>query len=313
MDERATIQRHSKSFALAARLLAPDARRRAERLYAWCRYADDAIDHAPTPLAATIALGQLRADLAAVYAGRQPAAPAAALLSSVVDECNLPCLYLEELLAGMGMDAAGTRYQTIVDLELYCHRVAGAVGLMMTHALGVSADEAGPSAGRLGIAMQLTNIARDVAEDWSRGRLYLPRDWLPGEPPAGRQLDDAAVAPAVERLLDVANGHYAAGEAGLRYLDRPSQLAIRVASRVYSAIGDRVRAAGCRPSAGRAVVPKWRKLLIVATATCRSLVPSANAAVRTPTTIWHYDKATGYIATPSVESSEPVLQSGRGV
>ena len=311
MDERATIQRHSKSFALAARLLAPDTRRRAERLYAWCRYADDAIDHAPTPVAATLALGELRADLQAVYAGRQPVAPAAALLSSVVVECNLPCLYLEDLLAGMGMDAAGTRYKTIADLELYCHRVAGAVGLMMTHALGVADDEAGRSAGRLGLAMQLTNIARDVAEDWSRGRLYLPLEWLPGVPDAGRQLDDAAVAPVVERLLDVASEHYAAGNAGLRYLDRRSRLAIRVASNVYRAIGDRVRVAGCRPSTGRAVVPTWSKLLILASAASRSLLPSSIKVVRPPNTIWLYDRSTGYSPATTVESREPVLPNGR--
>ena len=80
---------------------------------------------------------------------------------------------------------------------------------------------------------------------------------------------------------------------------------------VYSAIGDRVRAAGCRPSAGRAVVPKWRKLLIVASAASRSLIPSASTPVRTPTTIWLYDRSTGYSPATTVESSEPFLPNGR--
>ena len=239
MDERAVIRRHSKSFALAARLLAPAARLRAERLYAWCRAADDAIDHAPTPLAAAAALAELRADLAAVYAGRPPRSPAAGLLALVVADCGLPREYPEELLAGMAMDAAGTRYHTLDELLVYCHRVAGVVGLMMAHALGVSDDRAGVHADHLGIAMQLTNIARDVAEDWGRGRLYLPLGWVGGGPPAGRPLADATAAPAVRLLLAVADQYYASGSGGLKYLDGRSRLAVRVARGVYADIGGR--------------------------------------------------------------------------
>jgi phytoene synthase len=303
-DERAVIRRHSKSFALAARLLAPAARRRAERLYAWCRHADDAIDHAPTPLAAAVALAGLRADLAAVYAGRRPDSPAAGLLAAVVADCGLPQRYPEELLAGMAMDAAGTRFDALDDLLVYAHRVAGVVGLMMGHALGVSDDRAGPHAGALGIAMQLTNIARDVAEDWGRGRLYLPLAWLDGEPPAGRPLADAAVAPAVERLLAVADSYYAAGDAGLTFLDGRSRLAVRVARTVYSEIGTRVRAAGGRPSAGRAVVPGRRKLWAVLTATARELATPRGGPVRQPAVVWDYRPGTGYVP----DAAPPTLQ-----
>jgi phytoene synthase len=300
-DERAVIRRHSKSFALAARLLAPAARRRAERLYAWCRHADDAIDHAPTPLAAAAALAGLRSDLDAVYAGRRPSSPAAGLLAAVVADCDLPRVYPEELLAGMAMDAGGARFRTLDDLLVYAHRVAGVVGLMMCHALGVSDDRAGPHAGALGIAMQLTNVARDVAEDWARGRLYLPLAWLGGEPPAGRSLEDAAVAPAVERLLAVADSYYVAGDAGLRYLDRRGRLAVRVARMVYSEIGARVRAAGCRPSAGRAIVPGWRKLAAALAATARELSTPRGSPVRRPAMIWAYRPGVGYVPddTPS--------------
>jgi len=295
MDERAVIQRHSKSFALAARLLSPAVRGRAEKLYAWCRYADDAIDLAPTPLTAVVALADLRADLDAVYVGQPLKAPEAGLLAAVVAECQLPRRYPEELLAGMAMDAAGTRYRTPAELLVYCHRVAGAVGLMMCHALGVADDRAGGHAGALGIAMQLTNIARDVAEDWVRGRLYLPLDWLAGEPTPGQPLDDAATAPAVRRLLNLADEYYAAGDAGLDYLDRRSRLAVRVARRVYSAIGQRVRAAGCCPSAGRAVVPGWRKGLAVAAAAGWELASRPAQSVRPPRMVWGYDPAAGYV------------------
>ena len=292
--EREVIRKHSKSFALAARLLAPTARRNAERLYAWCRYADDAVDHAATPAAAGTALHALRTDLDAVYGGRSPDAPAAALLALVVADCGLPRHYPEELLAGLAMDVAGTRYHTESQLLVYCHRVAGVVGLMMCHALGVTDDLAGPPAGRMGIAMQLTNIARDVAEDWNRGRLYLPRDWLPDEPPPSIALDDAAVAPAVKRLLHLADTHYAAGDRGLACLDRRSRLAVRVARRVYSGIGDRVRAAGHRPSAGRAIVPTWRKGIAVVAALTHTLTDRRTRPVRTPNIVWQYDPVAGY-------------------
>ena len=286
MDERAIIRRHSKSFAMAARLLSPAVRGHAEKLYAWCRYADDAIDLAPTPLAAVVALADLRADLDAIYAGRPVNSPAGKMLATVVSDIRLPREYPDELLAGMAMDAAGTRYRTLDELLLYCHRVAGVVGLMMCHAMGVADERAAVHAGHLGIAMQLTNIARDVAEDWSRGRLYLPLDWLDGEPPQDRPLEDATTAPVVRRLLDVADRYYASGEAGLIHLDRRSRLAVRVARTVYAEIGSEVRRAGCRPSAGRAVVSKARKLRAVASAVCQAHTEPRTPRVTPPIGVW---------------------------
>lgn len=303
-DERAIIRRHSKSFALAARLLSPIARRRAERLYAWCRHADDAIDHAPAPHAAALALADLRADLDAVYAGRSPNTPAAELLAAVVDDCRLPRRYPEELLAGMAMDAAGTRYETFDELLVYCHRVAGTVGLMMGHALGVSDDRAGSHAGRLGIAMQLTNIARDVAEDWNRGRLYLPLDWLGGVMPESGPLRDDLIAPSIERLLVEAEAHYAAGDEGLKYLDRRSRIAVQVARIVYSDIGNRVRSVGCRPSAGRAVVPLRRKLTAVMSAVARGILTSGGPSVRPPAVVWDFHPRHGYVTSDGNPSSD---------
>ncbi len=288
MDERAIIRRHSKSFAMAARLLSPAVRGHAEKLYAWCRYADDAIDLAPTPLAAVVALADLRADLDAIYAGRPVNSPAGKMLATVVSDIRLPREYPDELLAGMAMDAAGTRYRTLDELLLYCHRVAGVVGLMMCHAMGVADERAAVPAGHLGIAMQLTNIARDVAEDWSRGRLYLPLDWLSGEPPQDRPLEDATTAPVVRRLLDVADRYYASGEAGLIHLDRRSRLAVRVARTVYAEIGSEVRRAGCHPSAGRAVVSKARKLRAVGSAVWQACTEPQTPRVTPPTSVWGF-------------------------
>src|SRR5690606_24146896 len=98
--------------------------------------------------------------------------------AAIMRERGIPRRYPAELLAGLAMDAAGHRYEDAADLRLYCFRVAGVVGLMMSHVMGLADERALADAARLGIAMQLTNICRDVREDWARGRLYLPRALL---------------------------------------------------------------------------------------------------------------------------------------
>lgn len=269
MTDREVIRRHSTSFALAARLLPPPERRRAEALYAWCRAADDAVDHAPTPAAATDALARLRTEVGDVYEGR-PVTGSAATLRAVVNECGVPREYPLDMLAGFEMDAAGVRYRTADELLVYCHRVAGVVGLMMCHALGAADAQALPHADHLGMAMQLTNIARDVAEDWGHGRLYVPEQWLAAVPRPGEPLDDGAFVPAVRRLIELADGYYLSGDAGLRYLPRRCRFAVRLARLVYAEIGREVARRGFRATGPRAVVPGWRKLALLGRATAET-------------------------------------------
>lgn len=271
MNDREVIRRQSKSFSLAALLLPPQAQRRAEALYAWCRAADDQIDEAPSWADAEAALHDLRAEVAAVYAGRACTTSAADALRRVVSACGIPREYPLDLLAGFEMDVRGTRYETADELLLYCHRVAGVVGWMMCHALGVTNDAAMTNAGHLGIAMQLTNIARDVAEDWHRGRLYLPAEWLAQVPQPGEALSDATCAPAIRRCLELADRYYQTGGKGLRFLSPRCRLAIRTAAGVYRAIGGEVAARGYAPSAGRAVVRTRRKLGILAQSVVHTL------------------------------------------
>ncbi|MCS6864584.1 MAG: phytoene/squalene synthase family protein [Gemmataceae bacterium] len=271
MNEREVIRRHSKSFALAARLLPPIERQRAEALYAWCRTADDQIDQALEPAAAVAALAELRREVEDVYAGRPVSTPAAVALRRVVETCSLPREYPLEMLAGFAMDVAGTRYVTEADLLLYCYRVAGVVGLMMCHALGVTEEEALPHAADLGIAMQLTNIARDVADDWARGRLYLPATWLARSPTPGEPLQDELLVPAVRQCLALAERYYRSGELGFQYLTPRCRFSVRVAARVYQAIGWQIAARGYRPSAGRAVLSQPRKWLFLVRAMIQTL------------------------------------------
>ncbi len=273
------IARHSRSFALAARLLPAATRARAAALYGWCRACDDAIDlgRPETHAAALAALGD---ELAAVYAGAPLDDPTAAAFQRVVRDCRIPRAYPRELLAGLRMDVEQCAYPDTDALRLYAFRVAGTVGLMMCHVLGV-ADErrALLHAAHLGMAMQLTNICRDVAEDWERGRCYLPADLfdaatytaliarLGGPLP----VDAApAIAAAVRRLLALAEAYYASGDRGLACLGWRAAASVTTARLVYAAIGDVLARRDCDPLRGRAVVPAATKGRLVLRALWRT-------------------------------------------
>lgn len=245
---RSTIAHHSKSFALASALLGRRLRDETAVVYTWCRRADDAIDVHGRDVAS------LQAELDEVYAGTARE-PVLAALGEVVRARRIPRSYPDELLAGMAMDAEGTHYATLDELLVYCWRVAGVVGLMMSHVFGVADDAALVHAAHLGIAMQLTNICRDVAEDAARGRRYVPDELLANGMPA-----------AVRELLAVAERYYRSGDRGIPALPWRAALAVATARRVYSAIGDRIARTGYDITAGRAVVPTGRKLVEVARA-----------------------------------------------
>lgn len=273
-----TIRRHSKSFSLASRLLPRDVRDRAVAVYAWCRRADDAIDLARDG-GSREALRLLRAELEEVYAGREPDDPALRMFQLAVQERGIPRRYPEDLLLGMEMDVLEARFDSTEPLLHYCYCVAGSVGLMMCHIMGVKDEAATRNAAHLGMAMQLTNICRDVEEDWERNRLYIPESVLArcGAPGLAAQLggpfpEEAkpAVALAISHLLDEADRYYLSGDAGLPALSWRCSLAIRTARRVYSSIGERVRRAGCDPLAGRAFVPLTGKLALAAGAAAAS-------------------------------------------
>ena len=275
----ATLAAGSKSFSLASRLLPRVAGDRAAVLYTWCRRADDAIDLVPVD-EAPAQLARLRAELAACYRGEVSADPALAAFTAVVREVELPEVYPATLLDGLALDARGTACTTLDELHRYCFCVAGVVGLMMCHVFGVRDDAALRRAVHLGMAMQLTNVCRDVAEDWGRGRLYLPDELLAaagapdlrarlGEPVAA--IPRAAVARVVEQLLAHARALYASGDAGIAALPWRAGLAVRAARRIYARIGDELARAGFDPLAGRAIVPPWRKRVLVLRALARQL------------------------------------------
>ena len=272
------IQQHSKSFALASRVLPPHARLHAVALYAWCRRADDAVDLVE-PAHQDEALAVLSEELRLVYEGAAQEEPILALFQETVRERRIPQRYAQDLLHGMAMDVHGQRYDSMEDLLTYCYHVAGCVGLMMCPAMGVRGDWALVNATHLGMAMQITNICRDVLEDWERERLYIPDELLArcGAPGLAERLGSPfpreaarAVSRAIDRLLDEADLYYASGDAGLPALSWRCSMSIRTARSVYSAIGGRLRKVGCDPLAGRQYVPLGSKLALMVLAMARS-------------------------------------------
>lgn len=273
------LREGSRTFHAASRLLPAETREAATAMYAFCRIADDAVDVDGGRL---VALARLRGRLACLYAGRpMPFAPDRAF-ADVVRRFGIPQALPAALLEGFEWDVLGRRYHDFPELCGYAARVAGTVGAMMCLMMGVRSPRALARACDLGVAMQLTNIARDVGEDARAGRLYLPLDWLraAGVDPDAWLRSPAfvpALVPVLRRLLAEADVLYRRAASGIQELPvacRPGMEAARI---LYAEIGREVRRAGYDSVTRRAVVPGWRKARLVAVATVTSMLPRAPA------------------------------------
>lgn len=271
---RAALRAGSSSFHTAGLLLPRRVRDHASALYAFCRVADDAADHGGRR--ETIA--RLRERLAAAYAGYPAPTPIDRAFAAVVAVHDIPRALPEALLEGLAWDVEGRSYDTLADLEAYAARVAASVGAMMAVVMGVREPQALARACDLGVAMQLTNIARDVGEDARMGRLYLPRQWMRE---AGIAPDAWRAAPAwtdqlagvVARLLAAADALYARSAHGIDKLPLGCRVGIHAARLIYADIGRVVRRPQFDPLRTRAVVPHRRKLALVARAGGHALLP----------------------------------------
>lgn len=255
---RETIQKGSQSFAAAAALFDPQTRADAEMLYAWCRHCDDVIDgqtlghdrEVLAPDEVKRRLDGLYAQTRAALAGEPTDDPAFAAFREVARRRGIPERYAIELIDGFAMDVAGRRYLTIDDTLDYCWHVAGVVGAMMAIVMGVAPDDL-PTLRRaqdLGLAFQLTNIARDIVEDAENGRVYLPADWLAQakvpEDAVGAPEHRTKIAALARRLVGTAEPYYVSARWGLRGLPFRSAWAVAAAGAVYRAIGVKVVARG---------------------------------------------------------------------
>jgi phytoene synthase len=276
---RALLRGGSRSFYAASWLLPPRFRRPATALYAFCRIADDAVDLGG---AAPEALARLRERLDRVYAGRPLPIAADRAFAEVVARCALPRALPQALIEGFEWDAEGRRYADLAALEAYAARVAGTVGAMMAVVLGARGAPALARATDLGVAMQLTNIARDVGEDARAGRLYLPLDWLreagiDADAWLARPAFSPALGAVVARLLRHADALYRRAAGGIGYLPPAARPAMHAARLLYAGIGREVERRGFDSVNGRAVVPAPRKALLLLAALAASMRPAARA------------------------------------
>jgi phytoene synthase len=256
---RSTTERVARTFAIACRMLPRDVRDDVYRLYLVFRTLDDLVDHGDP--AATSRVTAVEAWCAP---GGVPSSPETRLLAALDQRYDLPRDALLDFCRGMRDDLAGLPIRTEADLDTYCHRVAGTVGIVMSALLGVrpGADDHRPAAAALGRAMQRTNILRDLDEDRANGRVYLARETL-------ARFGFADVPPATRRhelLLDQiarADALYDEGIAGIELLAR-GRFAIRAAAAMYREILRQIEREGYGVREGRVAVSKPRKLLVAA-------------------------------------------------
>jgi phytoene synthase len=275
---RAILGRGSKSFAAASRLLPARLRDPVAAYYAFCRVSDDAVDASAEPARA---LEALHARLDAIVEGRPEDHPADVALAWVVRAYGIPRAPLDALLEGYLWDVEGRRYEDLAGVRAYSARVAASVGVVMTLLMGPREPHVLYRAADLGVAMQLTNIARDVGEDARAGRVYLPLAWLRAEgvdPDAFVRDPRPSVGVRVAscRLLDHAEWLYRRAEAGIPALPADCRTAITAARAIYADIGRVVREHDHDSVSSRAVTTGARKAWLLARSRLVPVVPSTD-------------------------------------
>ena len=272
----ASIKKGSKSFALASRVLPPALRDDASMLYAWCRYCDDVIDgqemgHGQIEDYKTgqgERLEMLREKTARALSGKPMEDPVFAGLARVVKTHEINHRHPFDLLKGFEMDTEDRVYKSVDDILDYAYHVAGVVGVMMANIMGVRDDATLDRASDLGLAFQLTNIARDVIDDAQADRVFVPQDLLSkhGAPNAAQELAQRDNWPSAYKAaceqLDIAEAYYRSAKVGIRELDFRCAWAISAALKVYREIGEVLRSGGPEAWQGRVGAGKGRKLAL---------------------------------------------------
>jgi phytoene synthase len=245
---------------MASRLLPAQKRRFVRALYAFCRVTDDMVDY-PGP-GVQDNLRAWRQHTLEWHAGENDLTVLA--WRNMCRQTGMPLGFASQLIDGVARDLQQTRYATFEELAVYCYGVASTVGLMSMHILGHASDDAIPYAIKLGVALQLTNILRDVAEDWQRGRLYLPLDEL-----AAFGLDEGDIAQSrvderwhsfMRFQIERTRRLYAEAEPGIALLHRDGRFSTAAAAGLYAAILDQIERQDYDVFSQRAVVSNWGKL-----------------------------------------------------
>jgi phytoene synthase len=273
---RALLRSGSRSFRAASLLLPPRVRDAATALYAFCRVADDAVDGSADPAAALELLRQRLADAAC---GQPADSPVDRAFAVILERYGIPVQVPEAMLEGFAWDANGRQYDSLSQLNEYAVRVAGTVGVMMTLLMERREPEVLASACDLGVAMQLTNIARDVGEDARLGRLYLPRDWLreAGIDPEAWRLQpqfSPQLAEVIARLLAAAEPLYARAGSAIAHLPGACRPGVHAARLIYARIGAAVQARRHDSVNQRAIVSGWEKSALLGAAIAAACRPA---------------------------------------
>lgn len=266
---RRITEYYAKSFYLCACLLPEEKKWATFAIYGFCRYADNLIDsirnREPSEILNEVEF--LSKELTVASRTGESEHPVIRPFVVVAQRFNIPINYPLDLLKGVQMDVGHARYKNFDELYVFCYRVAAVVGLMMTHVLEYNDQEAFGYAEKLGVAMQLTNILRDVQEDKRMGRVYLPLDELQKFGCSESTVFEERMTPAFKELMKFqvnrAHSYYDAANPGIKMLKAESQFAIRTASRVYRGILKKIEARDYNPFLGRVYVPRHRKLSIL--------------------------------------------------
>jgi len=261
------LTRKSRSNFFYAFLLLPRAQREAIfAVYAFCRIVDDAVDEGADRTAQRAELARWRDEIARVWGAGEPEHPAAQRLREAVRQFPIPREALEEIIAGVEMDLDTASYETFKDLYPYCYRVASAVGLCSIAIFGYTDPRAQDYAINLGVALQLTNILRDVQVDARIGRVYLPQEDLRRFGVTPEELRAGRYSPAFEALMAFeaarAREYYARAWRGLPAADHRSLFAAEIMGRTYFALLQAIEARGFDVFRERVTVPTRRRIAI---------------------------------------------------
>ncbi len=260
---------HAKTFYFASRFLGKERRNAAFAVYAVCRISDDAVDQ-PQPLDQHAMLARAAEGIARAYGTAELPPGVWRAFRATVRRYDIPQRYFDVLLSGMEMDLQQSRYANFAELHEYCYRVAGIVGLIMLKLFGQHSGKAPEHAVALGIAMQLTNILRDIREDAARGRIYLPQDEMHAYGVTEADILAGRVTAPFRALLKCqiarARRFFAQGEAGIPLIaDTRARLVTFAMRELYAAILDEIEALDYDVFAQRAYVSGARKLWLLIT------------------------------------------------
>jgi len=259
----AKVRASGSSFTVSFRFLEPRRRQAITAFYAFCREVDDVVDECHEPAIARVKLDWWRAELAALETGA-PSHPVTQALATAREHFALPVEQLTEIIDGMQMDLDQARYADFKALQLYCHRVAGVVGLVAAEIFGYSDRHTLKYAHTLGLAFQLTNIIRDVGEDARRDRIYLPQDELARFGVSTADILHSRHTPEFRALMQFqaerAREHYARALAQLPATDRKAQRAGLMMAAIYQTLLDEIERDGFLVLDRRTSLPPARKL-----------------------------------------------------